>query len=92
MMSVDHYIELAKKVFHEKNDVEYVISKLKENGASQGESSYALVRGLGLELREADNTVMKSPSWVAQKDSTNAFRETFWNTFVEGDKKDDRAD
>lgn len=78
MIFDDEYVAIAKSVFQEKNDIEAVITTLKEKGANQMQTTQAICRGLGMNLGEVDKIVFNSPSWSEQKELNIKIRDEFF--------------
>lgn len=61
------------------NNIEEVLNQLRILGASQVQCIKLLTDELSLSLTEADNIVLNSKAWQADKKATERFRDEFGN-------------
>ena len=77
-------ISELKKIFdlyyEESNDLEVVIQKLKDYGASQMECTRTLVLELKMSLPKADNIVVNSKAWSENKNDVIEFRNNLFDS------------
>ncbi len=77
---MNDYSLTAKKHLSKDQDRNFdkVLQILKDKGATQMECAYALIKGAGLSLGEADNIVVNSPVWIENKELNDDIRKS-WN-------------
>ena len=71
--------KIFNKYYNNNSDIELVIQKLKDAGASQIECVRTLVFELKIPLREADEFVLYSKAWEDYLDYTIKVREEFFD-------------
>ena len=73
-----------KSIFNQfyegKENVELVLQKLKDAGASQMECTLTLVTELGYSLRNADELVINSKAWEDRKEHVEKFRDNMMDS------------
>lgn len=76
-MNFSELKEIFHKYYSSDTDIDSVIQKLKESGASQMESVWTISRELGISLPEADKIVIHSASWAESLEATKFIRSSF---------------
>jgi len=69
--------EMFRASYNNTGDMDNSISKLKREGATQMECVKVLVAELNISLKAADEIVLNSSAWKANKDNIITFREDF---------------
>lgn len=70
---------IFNKYYTNKENIEIVIQKLRDGGASQMECTKTLKRELGTPLREADEIVVNSKTWADIKNSVEKLRDDMFS-------------
>lgn len=61
----------------EKDNIEDVITALKEAGATQMQSAMILIKKLKISLSESDHLIVNANAWKGNKERVNKFRKDF---------------
>ena len=72
-MKIEKYIQLVEA----NKGKDHICKVLKEEGASEGEAVFAIMKGLSLSLNEAKNKVEESGLWEDNKEINNFITEAF---------------
>lgn len=73
---MEQYTEFFKKNYSGDN-IEWILSNLRQLGASQMETAMILCKQLKIRVGEADKIVNNSEAWKDRKDSNNKLRSEF---------------
>jgi len=74
---------LFNKYYSSPKDIEIVIQKLRDAGASQMECTRTLVSELKMSIPEADEIIVNSKAWSDVKDQVEKFRDDMFDAAQE---------
>jgi choline kinase len=77
LINVDKYLVIFDALYYTSDDTEVLLKSLREAGASPIHSIRVLMIKLGITLREADDIILNSATWMDVKEDVIKFRKAF---------------
>ena len=84
-MDIEKFKKLLQDKYSKVNDLDNLIHMLKEAGAGYIETIGALAQHTGLSVKQIEEVVINSPTWIAEKDQIIEMRNFILDILTKGE-------